>query len=433
MELRSKMKLNMDIIADGGDISTDEIKPSPVQIVTIKNKYKLFKGDEPANAIELIEVEEHGFEIVAQKDLYQVGDKVVFITPDYCLSDIMLFESFIKPNGDPKKSKLGSNNRIRAIKFNFKKENSDDVVYSQGILMPLKEVLSEVGWLKFEFFNDLIDGKIETFDKDVLERRLTTELKITKWEAPEDRNNNGGNVKGGQSRPFPEGLYKTDEDNINNKWGKISYPVDLIGSLKCDGSSCTIYYKNGKGGICSRNMEVNIFKKEVTGRRKPTFIEQIKLWFGIKIDLNIYVESISDSDFIKVGLPYLKRLMEYCDIHGHFDIALRGELNGKGLKGSGNKNNPSTKDEPNIKFFGADDYSGTRAIKMGESDFNDLIIGLGFKRCPVIFNQTFNSKEEIVEVCNNYFKDNLVEGIVIRSLDSKLSCKFMSPDYDSKK
>lgn len=431
MEIKSKMRLNMDIIADGGDTTSnlDDIKPSPVQIVTIKNKHKLFKGDEPANAIELIEVEEHGFDVVAQKDLYQVGEKVVFITPDYSLSDIPLFESFIKPNGDPKKSKLGSNNRIRAIKFNFKKENSDDVVYSQGILMPLKEVFdaikpNEVIRYNYSpFMNDIAKNKIE--------QELTTKLNITKWEAPEDRT--GGNPKGGQSKPFPEGLYKTDEDNINNKWGRITYPIDMIGSLKCDGSSITLVYKNGKGGICSRNLEVSIFKKEVTGRRNPTFVEQIKLWFGFKVDLNIYGESISDSDFIKVGLPYLKRLVEYCDIHGIKDIALRGELNGKGLKGSGNKNNPSSKDEPNIKFFGLDDYSGSRAVKMPEKDFNDLITALGFERCPIIFNQTFNSKEQIIEVCNNYFKENLVEGIVIRTLDSKFSCKFMSPDYDSKK
>lgn len=426
MEIKNEMRIMMDYMMDGGDTSLteDNNKPSPVQIVTVKNKYKLFKGDEPANAIELIEVEEHGFDVVAQKDLYEIGEKVAYIQPDHNISDIPLFESFIRPNGDPKKSKLGSNNRIRAIKFNFKKENSDDVVYSQGIMLPLKEVLEAVG-LDNEYYNVKKLGKIG------LEEQLTLKLNITKWEAPEDRT--GGNPKGGQSKPFPEGLYKTDEDNINNKWGKINYPIDMIGTLKCDGSSISLFYKKGKGGICSRNLEVSIFKKEVTGRRKPTFVEQIKLWFGIKVDLNIYTEVISDSDFIKVGLPYLQKLIEYCDIHGIKDIALRGELNGKGLKGSGNKNNPSTKEEPNIKFFGLDDYSGTRAVKMPEKDFNDIIIGLGFERCPIIFNQTFNSKEEICDACNNYFKENLVEGIVIRTLDSKLSMKFMSADYDSKK
>ena len=77
-----------------------------VSIVTVKNKIPLYKGDEQANSIEVIELEEVGFELVANKTLYQIGDKAVYIQPDYCVSDIPLFESFIRPNGDESKSML---------------------------------------------------------------------------------------------------------------------------------------------------------------------------------------------------------------------------------------------------------------------------------------------------------------------------------------
>ena len=40
---------------------------NPVSIVTIKSKIPLYKGEEAANAIELIELEEVGFELVANK------------------------------------------------------------------------------------------------------------------------------------------------------------------------------------------------------------------------------------------------------------------------------------------------------------------------------------------------------------------------------
>src|SRR5688572_3640403 len=120
----------------------------PVSIVTIKNKIPLFKKEEQANAIELIELEEVGFELVAQKDLYQVGDKAIYIQPDYCLPTQQgiiptkieaFFEDFTKPGGDPKKSRLGSNGRIRAVKFNL--HRGDDLpVYSNGILLPISEV-----------------------------------------------------------------------------------------------------------------------------------------------------------------------------------------------------------------------------------------------------------------------------------------------------
>jgi hypothetical protein len=66
-----------------------------VSIVTIKQKSTLFKDGQPAERIELIELEENGFTLVSQKDLYQVGDKAVYIQPDYNLSDISLFEGFL--------------------------------------------------------------------------------------------------------------------------------------------------------------------------------------------------------------------------------------------------------------------------------------------------------------------------------------------------
>ena len=66
-----------------------------VQIVTIKNKIPLFKGEEKAERIELIQLEENGFELVSQKDLYQIGDKAVYIQPDFCLSDILYLKDLL--------------------------------------------------------------------------------------------------------------------------------------------------------------------------------------------------------------------------------------------------------------------------------------------------------------------------------------------------
>ena len=108
---------------------------SACKLVTVKNKIPLFKGEDKANAIELIELEEVGNMVVSQKDFYEIGDKAVFIEPDFCLPDTQLFKSFIRPNGDNSKSKLGKNGRIKAIKFNL--HIGDGMpVYSYGILMP---------------------------------------------------------------------------------------------------------------------------------------------------------------------------------------------------------------------------------------------------------------------------------------------------------
>ena len=131
---------------------------NPVSIVTIKNKIPLYKGDEQANSIEVIELEEVGFELVANKTLYQIGDKAIYIQPDYCVSDIPLFESFLRPNGDESKSMLGKveglPRRIRAKKFTLSKEPNGDPVYSNGILLPLNEVLNYLGSIKIDIFSD---------------------------------------------------------------------------------------------------------------------------------------------------------------------------------------------------------------------------------------------------------------------------------------
>lgn len=91
-----------------------------VQKVKINKISTLYKNGEPANAIELINFtlsngEECGFDVVSGKGLYQIGDEAFYVMPDYTLEDNWLFESFVAPDGDPKKSKLGKENRIRAI------------------------------------------------------------------------------------------------------------------------------------------------------------------------------------------------------------------------------------------------------------------------------------------------------------------------------
>lgn len=400
------------------------ITNSPVTIVTIKNKIPLFKGEEQANAIELIELEEVGYELVANKTLYQIGDKAVLIQPDYNLSDISLFDSFIRPNGDESKSMLGKvggqARRIRAKKFNLSKVPNGDPVYSNGILLPLEEVQKYLGFPNVEKTN------------------YTELLQITKYEEPEHTNKYG--IKTGAGKVFPEGVYKTDEENINNLWNhlenKIGYPVTLVGTEKIDGSSITIGIRNNEPFICSRTVNKPLTIKKVSGYRKPTIWEWIKSVFGIIPDLKLYEEVVNDDDFVKYGKPYLDEMVKY----SMDNWILRGELNGGKLKGSGNKNNPASKEQANIKFFGADKYHNNVAEKQPYIEFLGITnyfstppSNLPFNRVTEVFNREFTSKEDLLAECNAYFKQNMIEGIVVRTLDSKFSAKVMNLEYDSKK
>jgi hypothetical protein len=396
------------------EINVVEPVVNPVQIVTIKNKIPLYKGEDQANAIEKIELVENGFSLVAQKDLYQIGDKAVYVQPDYSLSDIPLFDSFIRPFGDVKKSKLGSNFRIRAVKFNLHTGDYEPT-YSVGILLPLKEVCESVP----NFMS-----KNKTFAES---------LGVTKWEEPD----NAGGIKTNGGNEFPSTIYKTDETNINNLWGhlenKIGYPIELIGSEKTDGSSLSIIIKNGEISVGSRKLIKPWKINKVIGRRKPNLLERFMGLFGYKPDLLIKELVDNEDEFLTISKPYIDRIKEhYGKDLVNISMILRGEGNGQSWKGSGNKNNPSSKNPPNIKFFGVDSYDGV-AVKMGEDNFNTLMEELRFERCKVVFKKVFNNKEEIQKECNDYFKTNLIEGIVIRTIDSKFSAKFMNDEYDSKK
>ena len=400
---------------------------NPVSIVTIKNKIPLYKGDEQANSIEVIELEEVGFELVANKTLYQIGDKAVYIQPDYCVSDIPLFESFIRPNGDESKSMLGKveglPRRIRAKKFTLSKEPNGDPVYSNGILLPLLEVENYCKNNKKGWHNSV----------HWINNSLYKELEITKYEEPEPVSKGG--LKSGQTEgKFPEGIYKTDEENINNLWNhiekKIGYPITLVGTEKVDGSSITIGItpKIPEGFICSRNLRKKLIIKKVTGRRNKKWYEKLLFWTNP--DLNLYTEVENDDDFVRYGKPYLDLLIN----SGETNLIFRGELNGGKLKGSGNKNNPASKEQPNIKIFGLDKINEYgEAEKVPYLLFKTECEKAGVPLVKEVFNKEFNSKEELLAECNNYFKNNMIEGIVVRTPYGKFSAKVMNLEYDSKK
>ena len=383
-----------------------------IHIVTIKEKIQLYKGEEPANAIELLSLESLGYELVSAKDRFKVGDKALLVEPDYNLPDIGFWKDWTAPGGNSSKSKLGSHNRIRAVKFNLHRGDGQPV-YSNGILLTVNEVESAFV-SKFTKITEATDFS-----------SLSKELGIYKYEAPEKGQQS--NVKQGASREFPAGLYKSDEPNFNKV--TLPFPIELVGSEKMDGSSITLYVKNGKSGICSRNLEKPITYLKKTGFKHGLWYKFLS-YFGY--DRGIYTMVESDSEFVKVGKPYLEKLVQYCNKR-NISVALRGELVGQGASnGSGNKNNPHAKIEPQIFFYGAD-WFFDKAERMSHLEYIELVTALGFNHPTIVFNQVFETREELLKTCEEYFSKNLIEGIVVRSLDGKLSSKCMNLEYDSRK
>ena len=176
---------------------------------------------EGADRIECIHV--LGWKCVANKGQFQVGDHCVYMEVDSFLPVCERFE-FLRGNSFKKNEILGEGFRLKTLNFRGQ--------ISQGLVQPL---------------SILPPGEYQLGDD------VTDLLGIRKWEV-EEKVTSSGTVIG----DFPDGISKTDELRVQ------SYP-DLLEefkqvsayyiSTKMDGTSVTMYRKDGHFGICGRNYE----------------------------------------------------------------------------------------------------------------------------------------------------------------------------------
>ena len=400
-----------------GTIAYDQIFTSSipnnegVEVIKVKEMLPLYKNGVEAERIELIGFESNDFKVVSQKGLYRVGDKTVYIKPDYNLKEgIELTRSFVESGY------LGSNNRIRAKRFNFSlTPDSKDPVYSEGILIP---------------FSDYVDY---CESKKLVYLNLGDNLGVYKHQsdqADQADQSKGINVSGKKGY-WPENLKKTDEDNYKSVKKYLNYPLDTFITRKYDGSSISVGWIDGKPFIGSRNYERPIYTKKIVGQRSKTTWERFLSIFGKKIDLNIYKEEFNqEDDFVVTAFPYLEKIKT---TFGN-NVVLQGELIGGKSKGSGNKNNPDSWGDLRIVFFGGQIINKYNSEKL-PPDF--LMEYDEFNTVDLIIWRVFDSPEEFENFCDNYFKSYNIEGVVVThfGFNQKVngSFKYLNPEYDSKK
>lgn len=230
------------------------------------------------NADKIEEVCIDGWSVVAQKGIHNEGDTVLFFEIDSFLPESdERFESFMQFG-------VKQFNGVRGHRVKTKKLRG---VYSQGVIIPVSEF-----------------PEIEVdFDKDFAE-----EVGVVKWEKSEVTGYTG-DTKG----TFPGFLVKSDQDRIQNVYGKLvrDYVDEIfVGTLKMDGSSVTVFYDESGDelGICSRN-------------------QQLKLDMGQPLDQQgKFIEGASRS-----GL--FDKVMKLNRIYGG-SWAIQGELVGPGIQGN---------------------------------------------------------------------------------------------------
>ena len=181
-----------------------------------------------ADQIEVAQI--GGWKVVVKKGEYTADSLAV-----YCEIDSFIPHSIApfltKPGQFPKVYNEVEGQRLRTIKLRGQ--------ISQGLLLSMSVRGSD----------GLVVGALFTEGDDV-----TDFLGIQKWEPPQEFR--AANAKGS----FPYFIPKTDQERIQNlsrsleKWNAENHQWQV--TEKIDGSSMTVFYKDGEVGVCSRNLEL---------------------------------------------------------------------------------------------------------------------------------------------------------------------------------
>ena len=322
-----------------------------------------------ADSIELVLIK--GWQCVAKKGEFKPGDRCVYFEVDSYLPIDERYE-FLRKSSYRNNEYMGEGFRIKTLRFRGE--------ISQGLALPVNA------------FPEAPPGTADGTD-------ITDLLKVKKWEMPEQVGTAGTAIG---DKPF--GIPTTDETRIQaipefleNFRGKPYYI-----STKMDGTSCTVYVKDGKVGVCGRNDE---YKEDP---------ETCSMW--------AYV--------YKHGLK--NKLLALAE-----DIALQGEFCGAGIQ-----KNRLRLYEPVLYVFDVIKIGeGDKLRKCGLAEILSYCEKIGLESVPIeetgdSFNYTL---PELIERARGKYTSGLdKEGIVVRTQEygrvgnEKLSFKVLNNDFLAK-
>jgi RNA ligase (TIGR02306 family) len=218
----------------------------------------------------------NGWWIVDQVGKYVVGDLVVYAEPDSFIPSTLA--PFLTKPGHFPKTYLGvEGEKLRTIRLRKQ--------LSQGLLLPFTPeiAIKGLGAGPGAKFSDYEGADVSEF------------LGIVKWEAPPEFTS--ADARGS----FPSFIIKTDQERVQNCFRDMEEHFEHQTwevTEKCEGSSMTVYQRQGDFGVCSRNLDL---------------------------------KESEDNTFWKMAIELgLKEKL----IEGGLNIAIQGELCGPGIQGN---------------------------------------------------------------------------------------------------
>lgn len=178
-----------------------------------------------------------GWWVVDSVGKYAVNDLAIYFEVDSFLPHSLA--PFLTKGDTPREFNGVKGERLRTIRL--KKQ------ISQGLLTPVQHNSGGLYWItnKNGTMNSVIEGD-----------NVTDALGIQKWEPPMPLEL-AGQVEG----PFPSYIPRTDQERAQNLYDEIfvqNADAHYEVTIKLDGTSCTIFHRDGTFGVCSRNYHLKI-------------------------------------------------------------------------------------------------------------------------------------------------------------------------------
>jgi RNA ligase (TIGR02306 family) len=325
------------------------------------------KPIEGADAIECAIVD-GGWPVVVKKGEYKVGDIAIYLEIDSWVPHELA--PFLSKGQEPREYNGVKGERLRTVKLRGQ--------VSQGLLLPIE----------LTFWRDIGTD-------------LTESLGIQKWEPPIP-----AQLQGTMKGNFPHFIPKTDQERCQNLRKDIfeTHKDEIYEvTVKLDGSSTTIYVKDGEVGVCSRNIDL------------------------IETEGNSFWKAARDQGLIDA-------LLQYCNTND-VEIAIQGELIGEGIQG-----NPEKLKGQRFYLFDIYNISGGYYMKpyerYGILDILTKMFGADIEHVPIIDQHVFLTQEykTIDDLLN--FAEGLSlnpqtkrEGLVFKSWESDFTFKAIANSY----
>lgn len=225
---------------------------------------------EGADNIELAKVD--GWQVVVKKGEFKPSDLCVYLEIDSWVPETVAPFLF---KGREYQGVKGE--RLRTVKLRG--------ALSQGLVLPMMVLYPNLTLVNAE--------SLEGAD-------VTEALGILKWDRPMP-----AQLTGQAKGYFPEFIRKTDQERCQNLTREIQDAYDnrdeFEVTIKLDGSSITVYHKDGEVGVCSRNLELKLNEEN------------------------------SENAFIRTATK--TGLLDALKAYGK-NIAVQGELMGEGIQGN---------------------------------------------------------------------------------------------------